>query len=184
MKETQMLDGFTPWKPDARAKLIEEGWWENRCIADMVAATAARHPDKIALIEEPRQLTYAQLCGQVDTLACALLQQGIKTQNRVVMQLPNCLEFIVLYLALTRINAIPVMALHNHRHSEVRHFISASGAVAYVIAERYRKFDYRPMAAQMMHECESLQTVLVPYVGTVAVTVPVALIALLTKPRC
>jgi len=156
-----MLDGFTPWKPDTRAKLIEEGWWENRSIADMVAATAARHPNKIALIEEPRQLTYAQLCEQVDKLACALLERGIKTQDRVVMQLPNCLEFVVLYLALTRIGAIAVMALHNHRHSEVKHFINASRAVAYVIADRYRKFDYRPMAAQMVHECGSLQTVLV-----------------------
>jgi len=156
-----MLDGFTPWPALMRDALIKDGWWENRGIADMVAATAAAYPDKIALIQEPRKLTYAQLCEQVDRLACALLQQGINTRDRVVMQLPNCMEFVVLYLALTRIGAIPVMALHNHRHTEVKHFISASGAVAYAIADSYRKFDYRPMAVQMVQACGSLRTVLV-----------------------
>jgi len=165
-----MLDGFTPWAPEVRAQLIADGWWENRSIADMVRSRAAACPDKIALVEDgapdatqtpQRQLTYAQLCTQVDALACALLKQGIRPQDRVIMQLPNCVEFVVLYLALTRMGAIPVMALANHRHTEVKHFIQSSTAVAYAVADTYRNFDYRPLAAQLKEECASLKTVLV-----------------------
>jgi len=156
-----MLDGCTPWPPSVRDALVAAGWWENRGIADVVRDRADRCPDKVALIEGSRQLTYAQMWAQVNALAFALTGQGIRAQARVVMQLPNSLEFVVLYLALVRIGAIPVMALANHRQTEVRHFIQSSAAVAYAVADTYRNFDYRPLAAQMHAECASLKTVLV-----------------------
>ena len=60
------------------------------------------------------------------------------------MQLPNIPEFVTTYLALNWIGVIPVMALRAHRHAEVRHFIRASGASAYFIADTVGGFDYRP----------------------------------------
>ncbi len=53
------------------------------------------------------------------------------------------------------------MALRAHRHAEVRHFIRASGASAYFIADVVGGFDYRPMAAEMAAEFPSLRRVIV-----------------------
>ena len=77
------------------------------------------------------------------------------------MQLPNIPEFVTTYLALNWIGVIPVMALRAHRHAEVRHFIRASGASAYFIADIVGGFDYRPMAAEMAAEFPSLRHVIV-----------------------
>jgi 2,3-dihydroxybenzoate-AMP ligase len=79
----------------------------------------------------------------------------------VVVQLPNVPEFVYTYLALVRIGAIPVMALRAHRHAEVTHFLRASGAVAYVIPDAIRDFDYRAMAAEVAPTCPALRMVIV-----------------------
>jgi 2,3-dihydroxybenzoate-AMP ligase len=75
--------------------------------------------------------------------------------------LPNIPEFVTTYLALNWIGVIPVMALRAHRHAEVRHFIRASGATAYFVADTVGGFDYRPMAAEMAAEFPSLRNVIV-----------------------
>ena len=90
-------------------------------------------------------------------MASGLSGAGLKSQERVVVQLPNCPEFVILYLALNYIGVIPVMALRAHRHAEIRHFLRSSDAVAYFIPDRIGSFDYRAMAADMAGEFSSLQ---------------------------
>jgi 2,3-dihydroxybenzoate-AMP ligase len=53
------------------------------------------------------------------------------------------------------------MALRAHRQAELRHFLQASGAVAYVIADRVGSFDYRPMALALRAEAPALRHVVV-----------------------
>ncbi len=162
---------FTPWPADLAARYHEAGLWEGIGVAAMVARTAARFPGKTAVVAAERRLTYAALIEEVDTLAAAFLARGLRPGDRVVVQLPNIVEFIVVYLALNRINAIPVMALRAHRHAEVRHFLRASGGVAYVIADVVGHFDFRAMASEMAAEFPALAQVIVvgePLAGQVA----------------
>src|SRR4029077_5939797 len=95
------------------------------------------------------------------SLASGLWRLGLRSQDRVVVQLPNCPEFVFLYLALNYIGVIPVMALRAHRHAEIRHFVRSSAAVAYFIADRVGSFDYRPMAADISEQCPSVRHVVV-----------------------
>jgi len=155
------LAGFIPWPEARQQQYINMGVWENRCITDMLRDRAAQYPEKIALIDAPRQLSYAQLQSRIDTLACALFQHGIGAQQRVLLQLPNSMEYVIVYLALVHIGAIPVMALPSHRHSEVRHFLQASQAVVWIVVDTYRDFDYRPMMREMTQKCPHLKTILV-----------------------
>ena len=70
-------------------------------------------------------------------------------------------EFVVAYFALARIGAIAVMALRAHRQAEVRHFLVASGATAYIVADRVGSFDYRPMAQALRAQAPALRHVIV-----------------------
>jgi 2,3-dihydroxybenzoate-AMP ligase len=108
-----------------------------------------------------RRETYADLDRASARLGVALRRQGIRPLDRVVVQLPNTPEFVHWYLALVRIGAIPVLALRAHRATEVRHFIRASGAVAYVVPDVAHHFDYRPMATQMQGEFAGLRVFVV-----------------------
>ena len=156
-----MLAGCTPWPPEAAARYRALGLWEGRTIAEMVAASAAARPGKVAVIDGERQLTYAQLAAGVDRLAVRLLRAGLASGDRVVMQLPNALEFVLAYLALTRMGAIPVMALRAHRETEITHFVRSSGAVACMVPEVLQRFDHRVMAQAVAAQCPALKTVFV-----------------------
>ena len=58
-------------------------------------------------------------------LALNLLDEGLKPLDRVVMQLPNVVEFAYLYFALQKIGCIPIMALPTHRYREISQFVRA-----------------------------------------------------------
>ena len=156
-----MLQGFVGWPEDAARRYREAGLWEGLTVAEMVARTAQRHPGKTAVVYGERRITYAELIAQSRRLAVGLRELGLQPQDRAVMQLPNIPEFVTTYLALNWIGVIPVMALRAHRHAEVRHFIRASGAKAYFIADKLGGFDYRSMAQEMTAEFPNLRHVVV-----------------------
>jgi len=156
-----MLNGCVPW-PDALARrYTEAGLWEGLTVAEMVERTARKQPQKVAVIHGDRRTSYGELVESAKCVARGLAALGLRPQDRVVVQLPNGVEFVSLYLALNYIGVIPVMALRAHRHAEIRHFIRSSAAVAYVIADRVGSFDYRPMAADMASEFPTLRHVVV-----------------------
>lgn len=156
-----MLEGFVGWPKEAAQRYRDAGLWEGLTVAEMVARTARRQPGKVAVVYGERRITYDELIAQSRRLALGLLALGLKPLDRAVMQLPNLPEFVTTYLALNWIGVIPVMALRAHRHAEVRHFIRASGASAYFIADTVAGFDYRPMAAEMAAEFPFLRHVVV-----------------------
>src|SRR6185295_11987640 len=156
-----MLQGCAPWPEEVARRYIEAGIWEGITVAEMVERTARREPGKTAVIQGETRMTYEELVTSAKRLASGLSSVGVQSQDRVVVQLPNCPEFVILYLALNYIGVIPVMALRAHRHAEIRHFLRCSGAVAYFIADRIGSFDYRAMAAEMLGEFSSLTSVIV-----------------------
>ncbi|MDA8257670.1 MAG: AMP-binding protein [Betaproteobacteria bacterium] len=156
-----MLEGCVPWPADVAARYRQRGWWEGITIPQLLERSAARHPQKTALVCGELRISYGDLVTGYRRLACRFLEAGIKTLDRVVLQLSNGPEFVLAYFALTRIGAIPVMALRAHRHSEVRHFLKASGAAAYVIPDRIGNFDYRDMAREVGSDAPALRHVFV-----------------------
>lgn len=54
---------------------------------------ARRTPDKVALLEGPRTMAFAELSARVHRLARALLGLGLERGNRVAVLAPNCLEY-------------------------------------------------------------------------------------------
>jgi 2,3-dihydroxybenzoate-AMP ligase len=160
-----MLEGCVPWPAALADDYRRRGWWEGITIPELLECSAARHPQKSALVSGELRLSYADLVAGYRRLACGLLAAGIGPGDRVVMQLPNCPEFVFAYFALTRIGAIPVMALRAHRHSEIRHFLSASGATAYLIPDRLGNFDYREMAREVCAERPGVKVFVVGEAG-------------------
>jgi 2,3-dihydroxybenzoate-AMP ligase len=166
-----MLEGCVPWPEALAARYRADGVWEGLTIFEMVERTARRLPDKTAVVHDAHRISYAELIATSARLADGLYRLGIRPLDRVVMQLPNGLDFVFVYLALCRVGAIPVMALRAHRHAEVRHFVRASGAVGYVIADRLGNFDYRALAAEVQGEFPALRHLIVagePQAGQVA----------------
>src|SRR5262249_25028020 len=94
-------------------------------------------------------------------LALNLLDLGLRPLDRLVVQLPNRVQFAYLYLALQKIGAIPVMALPAHRYLEISQFAQIAGAVGSVTPDKHRDFDFRELIARIQREQPALKRVIV-----------------------
>ena len=156
-----MLTGCVPWPEEYASRYRARGYWEGLSICEALARAIEKRPERIALVHGAERIRYAELGERIDHLARHFVRSGLRPLDRVVLQLHNVPEFLYAFFGLIRAGCIPVMALRAHRHTEVRHFITASGAAAYVIPDVLRDFDYRAMAQEMRGACPTLQQVFV-----------------------
>lgn len=70
--------------------------------------SAARFPDKVALIHEDVRATYAEINGQANQLARWLIDQGVTGGDRVVLLLENSLEYVISYYGVLKSGAVAV----------------------------------------------------------------------------
>src|SRR5262245_48860621 len=97
-------------------------------------------------------VTYEQLNARATNLALNLLDLGLRPLDRLVVQLPNRVQFAYLYLALQKMGAIPVMALPAHRYLEISQFVRIAGAVGSITPDKHRDFDFRDLIARIRKE--------------------------------
>lgn len=156
-----MLQGCTPWPDELARAYRAKGYWDDRTIPQFFRELAEARPDHAAIVDGAKRLTLGQWWDDSTRLAAHFHRLGLRKGDRVVFQMPNGADFFSVFLALTRIGVIPVMALPPHREEELTHFGSFSGAKALFIPERVRDFDFRPMAETVKAEVRSLNQIMV-----------------------
>jgi 2,3-dihydroxybenzoate-AMP ligase len=152
-----MLDGVVPFPPEFARRYRDLGYWTDKSLAEEFKIVFKRYAERVALIDHDRFITYAELDRLSDNLALNLLDLGLKTSDRVVVQLPNVAEFVILYFALQKIGCIPVAALASQRYAEISQFVQLSGATACVIPDGQSDFDHASMVNRIRAENSSLQ---------------------------
>ena len=152
-----MLAGVVPFPPEFAQRYREKGYWRNRSLAEEFAPVFKRYAERIAFIDRDARVTYSEVNDVSDRLALNLLEAGLAPLDRVVVQLPNVIEFVYLYFALQKIGCIPIAALATHRFLEVSQFAKLSGASACVTPDRHGDFDFTDMVRRVRREAGSLK---------------------------
>ncbi len=155
-----MLEGCTPFPPEFAERYVRAEIWRRETIPQAIATTALQHPDSIAVADSTRSLTYSQLIAETGRLATLLSDEGITHNDRVVIQLPNCVEFATLTLACLEVGAIPVMALPAFRSAELEYLLTFSEAKAIAIAPEHRGFDHAALARRLKARLPALKSIL------------------------
>ncbi|WP_249044698.1 (2,3-dihydroxybenzoyl)adenylate synthase, partial [Crossiella equi] len=150
-----------PFPAEYAARYREAGYWRGVPFGELLRTWAREYGERTALVDGDRRLTYTELDTAADRMAAGLLVLGIRQGDRVVVQLPNVAEFVVLLFALLRVGAVPALTLPAHRSHEIGHLAELSGAVAYVIPDIFGGFDYRGLAAEVVARVPSVEHVLV-----------------------
>ena len=150
-----ITDHVVPWPPDAAQRYAAGGYWAGITLGDLLREAAARRPgDAPALIDPVAsvRLSHAELAERADAAAVRLLDLGIEKGDRIVVQLANGWEFVVLTLACLRAGIVPVMALPAHRRSELSYLARHAEAVAIAVPDRLRDFDHQALAHVLAEE--------------------------------
>ena len=98
-------------------------------LADLDAVAAAERPDGLAVVEAGgRSLTWTELEDQVARIATGLGEAGAVAGHRVMLVLPNRLEFVTTYLGVLRAQVVAVPVNPRSTHFELARLISDSGS--------------------------------------------------------
>ncbi|MFY7065848.1 AMP-binding protein [Nocardiopsis changdeensis] len=116
-----------------------------------LARTAARHPDREALVEAEtgRRWTYAEFDAAVDAVARGLLARGVARGDRVGIWSPNNAEWVLTQYATARIGAVLTNVNPAYRSHELDYVVRQSGMRLMVAATAHRSSDYRAMLAEI-----------------------------------
>jgi cyclohexanecarboxylate-CoA ligase/acyl-CoA synthetase len=137
------------------------GYWHDKALTDYLDEAVAEAPDHLCITDGVRSLTYRDVQGEAYRLAATLRTLGVRTGERVAVQLPNWAEFTIAYLALARIGAVLVPIMPIYRSNEVEYVLQNSGAVVVITAGSFRKFDYQQMYAELRATCPDLRQVVI-----------------------
>lgn len=144
----------------------EAGWWTDATLADWLAANVAARGDALALRQrtEPglpdRELSWSQLAGRVRAFAVALDRLGIARGDVVAVQLPNVIEFLVAYLAITSRGAVMQTVHMPYRGAEIEGLLAHSGAVAVICVAQAKDWPAAERLLAMRGACPALKHVI------------------------
>ncbi|MET9822942.1 (2,3-dihydroxybenzoyl)adenylate synthase [Streptomyces sp. NPDC006349] len=147
-----MTETEQTWTEAESARYRAAGHWQGLTFGARLRRSAAAHGDRVALVDGDRRWTYADLDAEADRVAFGLRGLGIGRGDRVVVQLPNRAEFVLVWFGLQRLGAVPVHAMPGHRRREIGHLVRVSGAVACVVPDRHAGFDYRELMRSVRRE--------------------------------
>jgi|SRR5579859_200288 len=158
---------------DSEARIQEftsKGWWGTQTLYDIFRRTMERAPDALALVDpanrseitagEPRRLSYRQLRHTADRLASRLIEQGIRKDDILAVQLPNTVELVVVYLAAARIGAIVSPFPAQYREHELEQLINFIEAKTFITTTRIGKHQHAEMAANLRPKLPTLTSIL------------------------
>lgn len=100
----------------------------DRTVAGNLEASAARWPDKTALIYYGNHISYGALWQDVERIAGWLTSMGVARGDRVLLDMQNCPQWIAAYYAIQRADAAVVPANPMYRRGELEHLLRDSGA--------------------------------------------------------
>lgn len=131
-----MLEGVVGYPAAFVERYRAAGLWPGRSLWDLFSDRFNRYADRTAVVHARGRLSYRDVRAGAERVAAGLAGRGIGRLDRVVVQLPNIPDLVLLYFALQRLGAIPIMALPAHREREIGHFIELAGARYYVARDR------------------------------------------------
>ena len=146
---------------NAREQYSARGLWSAGSVGWSLPMAAARWPDRTAVAlagasGTTERYTFADLRARVEAAAGDLARRGIRPGDRVVAQLPNSAELLVLILAAWQLGAVAVPVVPMYRAREMGHILAATRPAAVAAAttrgEREPATELDAVLAELGHE--------------------------------
>jgi fatty-acyl-CoA synthase len=97
-------------------------------VGDLLRRTALRYPDKLAVVDGGRRITFAEFDAAANRTAHALTERGLVTGDRLALLARNSLEYGVLAFATAKIGVVLVPVNFMLGASEIAYILTHSGA--------------------------------------------------------
>jgi len=120
------------------------GWWKDQTFSEILEQRAHEMPEREALCDARRRVSYGGLWREVKRFAEFLRRQGVQRGDVVTLQLPNRIEFPVVFFSLELIGAVA-----NKISADFR-----------AVEGQFKGFDYLAMIGQLRPRLPDLSLVI------------------------
>ena len=155
------IEGVIYHPEDRARRYFASGAWERRTVGDALRATAARCPQRTALITDEGSLSFQELDQRSERLGAALLKLGMRPSDRAIFQMGTTLETAVALLACYKAGIVPVCTLPQHRELEIGQLARQTRARGYFVQADFGSFDLVAFAAGMLATDDTLAHLIV-----------------------
>ena len=99
------------------------GWWTGRRLVDRFEAHVAEGPGELAVVSSDGAVTRSELWRAAGEAAPAIRSIAGDGPRAVVIQLPNCVEWVVMFLAVLRAGHVPATSPVTTGEAHLRHIL-------------------------------------------------------------
>lgn len=129
--------------PAALERYYKAGQWQERSLGQLIAASVARHPDKIAVQDASgHAITYHELEDKAARFAAFLFAHGVGAGDVVTMHLPNWWQTAVVTYATFKLGAVINPLPPTYGWKDLAFIMNKSGSKAVVVPGQFRSADY------------------------------------------
>lgn len=166
----ELRDGIR-FDPDLVRRYVDAGWWADDTLGGWLRERAIHNGTAPATVMKHAAITYSELRDNVERLASGLYHLGIRAGDVVTIQLPNIPEFVIAYLAISRLGAVMSTAHMPYRGAELRTLLSHGRARAFIGLGRGKDVSPTGIVSELKNELPLLQHIVSvgePVVGTIS----------------
>lgn len=128
-------------------------------LAPLVEQRAREHPDRPLAMVGERTYSYGHVDGQAAALAAALSELGLGSGDRIAVNLPNGVEWIVSLVAAAKLGAVVVPVSPQLSSLELRYQLRHAEASAVITIEQWEGIDFLQRFEDLLGELPDLHYV-------------------------
>ncbi len=148
------------YPPELAKTYVDQGWWRGDTLTQWLDKHAAERPDAPALRHGDRVISWAELADQADRLSRALYNLGVRHGEVVSVQLPNIPEYMIAFLAITRIGGVMNTIHMPYRAAEIETLVNHGRSRAIVCLSEAKDWSPAATVLGMLDKLESLDHVI------------------------
>jgi acyl-CoA synthetase (AMP-forming)/AMP-acid ligase II len=131
--------------------------YDSVSLGQILERSAARVPDKIAVVDGANRTSYGELNAMANALAARLAAIGLKKGDRTAIYMPNSIEFMVAFYALQKLGVIVAWVNPIYRPAEARFVLQNSEARAVFIRSNWDGRNYHHDILNLRDELPELE---------------------------
>jgi fatty-acyl-CoA synthase len=134
--------------------MAETPWVDGLTIGQVLRQTAAKFPDREALVFPQLGLrwTWREFDADVDRVARALIAIGVQDGEHLALWATNVPQWVLLQFATARVGTVLVNINPAYRPFELEYVLKQSDSVALMLVEKFKTSDYFAMLAEICPE--------------------------------
>ena len=101
-------------------------------LADLFEIVAKDVPKRLALVDDKRSVTYAQMNARADNLAAGLFAHGVRRGDKIGLYLMNSPEYLESFFACVKLGAVPFNVNYRYHLAELSYLFGNADAVAVI----------------------------------------------------